>query len=76
MDHPLHFMGTSTGGDKGFLEELASLQHKVTLWQVLAQLRKTYCGTLAVEYMHINDPVQCNWILERVENLYWLKYDK
>jgi 2-oxoglutarate dehydrogenase E1 component len=76
LDRPLHFTGTSTGGNKGFLEELASSRDKFTLRQVLAQLRKTYCGTLAVEYMHINDPNKCNWIRERVENPRWLKYDK
>ena len=39
-------------------------------------LRKTYCGTLAVEYMHIGDQNKCNWIRERVEQPRWLSYDK
>ena len=76
LDRQLYFTGTSTGGNKGYLEELASVSGKVTLQRILEQLRKTYCGTLAVEYMHINDPFKCNWIRERVENPRWLKYDK
>jgi 2-oxoglutarate dehydrogenase E1 component len=49
---------------------------KVTLRMLLDQLRKTYCGSLAVEYMHIGDTAKCNWIRERVEQPRWLEYDK
>mmetsp|Transcript_17505 Transcript_17505/g.25038 ORF Transcript_17505/g.25038 Transcript_17505/m.25038 type:complete len:850 (+) Transcript_17505:423-2972(+) len=51
------------------------MKQKVTLRMVLNQLQTTYCGTLGVEYMHINDPERCNWIRERVENPRFLKYD-
>ncbi|MGB2250406.1 MAG: 2-oxoglutarate dehydrogenase E1 component, partial [Candidatus Puniceispirillaceae bacterium] len=30
-------------------------------------LRKTYCGTIGVEFMHIQDPAQKAWIQERIE---------
>jgi 2-oxoglutarate dehydrogenase E1 component len=39
-------------------------------------LRKTYTGTLGVEYMHIGNVDKCNWIRERVEHPKWLSYDK
>jgi 2-oxoglutarate dehydrogenase E1 component len=40
-----------------------------TLHQVLDILRRTYCGTIGVEYMHISDPVQRTWIQERIEGM-------
>mmetsp|Transcript_193 Transcript_193/g.229 ORF Transcript_193/g.229 Transcript_193/m.229 type:complete len:1029 (-) Transcript_193:109-3195(-) len=76
LDRPLNFKGTSTGGNKGYLEELASAPAKLTLKHVLEEMRKTYCGTLGVEYMHIGDKQKCNWIRERVETPRWQFYDK
>lgn len=80
LDRKLHFKGRSSGGNKGYLEELASLQTsapgKVTLRAILEQLRKTYCGTLGVEYMHISDPNKVNWLRQRMENPRWQNYDK
>jgi 2-oxoglutarate dehydrogenase E1 component len=75
MDRTLNFRGAHSGENKGYLEELATMKQKVTLRMVLNQLQTTYCGTLGVEYMHINDPERCNWIRERVENPRFLKYD-
>ena len=51
LDRVMNFRGTSSGGNKGFLEDLASSPNKVTLRMVLNELRKTYTGTLGVEYM-------------------------
>ncbi len=41
--------------------EIASLN------QILAILKATYCGTIGVEFMHIQDPSQKAWIQERIE---------
>ena len=38
-----------------------------TLREIVAQLRRTYCGTIGVEFMHIQDPAQKAWIQERIE---------
>ena len=76
LDRKLHFKGRSTGGNKGYLEELANAPGKVTLRMILDELRRTYCGTLGVEYMHIGDANKVNWMRERVENPRWLNYDK
>ena len=38
-----------------------------TLRQMLTILRKTYCGTLGVEFMHITDVKQKAWIQQRIE---------
>ena len=38
-----------------------------TMREILAILRRTYCQTLGVEFMHISDPAQKGWIQERIE---------
>lgn len=37
------------------------------LRQILDLLRNAYCHTLAIEYMHIDDPEQRAWVQERIE---------
>jgi hypothetical protein len=34
---------------------------------MLAILKRTYCGTFGVEFMHITDPAEKAWIQERIE---------
>ena len=50
--------GHSAAGNTGYLEEVASVPNKVTIRPILEQLRKTYTGTLAVDYMHIGDVIK------------------
>jgi 2-oxoglutarate dehydrogenase E1 component len=45
------------------------LGESATLRQIWDRLRKTYCGTIGVEYMHISDPDQKAWIQERIEHI-------
>lgn len=40
----------------------------LTLRGILSTLRESYCGTIGVEYMHIQDPAQRQWIQERIED--------
>ncbi|GAB1395630.1 hypothetical protein MASR1M65_04070 [Saprospiraceae bacterium] len=35
--------------------------------QILDILKRTYCGTFALQYMHISDPEQAAWLKERIE---------
>jgi 2-oxoglutarate dehydrogenase E1 component len=39
--------------------------------QILTTLRRTYCGPIGVEFMHIQDPDQKSWIQRRVEGAPW-----
>jgi 2-oxoglutarate dehydrogenase E1 component len=41
-----------------------------TLNEILAAVRETYCGTIGVEFMHIQDPAQKAWIQERIESIH------
>jgi 2-oxoglutarate dehydrogenase E1 component len=45
------------------------LGESATLRQIMDRLRKTYCGKIGVEYMHIADPDQRVWIQERIEHI-------
>ena len=47
------------------------LGHEIaTLNEILAILRETYCSTIGVEFMHIQDPAQKAWIQERMEAIH------
>ncbi len=35
--------------------------------EIIALVRRTYCGTFALQYMHISDPEQAGWLKERIE---------
>ena len=35
--------------------------------QIIDNVRRTYCGTFALQYMHISDPEQSGWLKERIE---------
>ena len=39
--------------------------------EILATLRQTYCGPIGVEYMHIQDPAQKDWLQRRIEGAKW-----
>src|SRR5579871_6899647 len=49
-----------------FLDRVLGLEFG-TLREIMAILRRTYCQTLGVEFMHISDPQQKAWIQERIE---------
>lgn len=41
--------------------EMASMR------QIVEMVKRTYCGTFALQYMHISDPEQAAWLKERIE---------
>jgi 2-oxoglutarate dehydrogenase E1 component len=43
---------------------------KVTLRQLVAALRRTYCDTIGVEYMHITSSEEKRWIQDRIEAIH------
>jgi 2-oxoglutarate dehydrogenase E1 component len=78
LDRPLNMLGTSTGGHTGYLEVLGHGAQKlnITLRQIIANLKKSYCSSLGVEYMHMAQMEKCNWIRDQVENPKWMKFTK
>jgi len=51
-----------------FIDNVLGLQI-ASIREILAIVRRTYCGTFALQYMHISDPEQSNWLKERIEGL-------
>jgi len=49
-----------------FIDHVLGLE-TATLTEIIERLRQTYCGTIGVEFMHIQDPAQKAWIQERIE---------
>lgn len=40
---------------------------KLTLGQLIDELKRMYCTNVGIQYIHISDRGQCDWIRERVE---------
>jgi 2-oxoglutarate dehydrogenase E1 component len=49
-----------------FIDNVLGLQ-VASMRQILDIVRRTYCGTFALQYMHISDPEQSAWLKERIE---------
>jgi 2-oxoglutarate dehydrogenase E1 component len=49
-----------------FIDNYLGLEF-ATVTQMLEILKRTYCGTLGIEFMHISDPEAKAWLQERIE---------
>ncbi len=49
-----------------FLDYVLGLESS-SIREILAILRRTYCGNLGVQFMHISDPQEKAWLQERIE---------
>ncbi|MBU1401501.1 MAG: 2-oxoglutarate dehydrogenase E1 component [Alphaproteobacteria bacterium] len=49
-----------------FIDFMLGLEY-ATIREMLDILKRTYCSTLGVEFMHISDPAEKGWIQERIE---------
>jgi len=52
-----------------FIDNVLGLE-TATLKEIMRRVRETYCGTIGVEYMHIQDPDKKAWIQERIEAIH------
>ena len=65
--HPSNYGFTEADYDRRiFIDNVLGLEY-ATLREMLALLRRTYCGTIGFEFMHISDPAEKAWIQERIE---------
>ncbi|MCB6178531.1 2-oxoglutarate dehydrogenase E1 component [Rhodobacter sp. Har01] len=49
-----------------FIDNVLGLTH-ASMRQIMDLVKRTYCGTFALQYMHISDPEQAGWLKERIE---------
>jgi len=53
-----------------FIDKVLGLE-VATMAEIMAIVQRTYCGTFALQYMHISNPEEAGWLKERIEG-----YDK
>ena len=49
-----------------FIDNVLGLQ-MASMRQIMEIVKRTYCGTFALQYMHISNPEQSSWLKERIE---------
>ena len=49
-----------------FIDNVLGLE-TASMREILSIVTRTYCGTFALQYMHISDPAQAAWLKERIE---------
>ncbi|KPJ77772.1 MAG: 2-oxoglutarate dehydrogenase [Deltaproteobacteria bacterium SG8_13] len=70
-DHPLlsleSFGLTVEDLDKEFFTRRFAETDRAPLKEIIRNLRQTYCRSIGVEYMHLQDPDERRWLQERME---------
>ncbi|MFT4959172.1 MAG: 2-oxoglutarate dehydrogenase E1 component [Paracoccaceae bacterium] len=51
-----------------FIDNVLGLQ-VASMRQIVEIVKRTYCGTFALQYMHISNPEEAGWLKERIEGL-------
>jgi len=49
-----------------FLDKVLGLE-MASMREIVAIVKRTYCGTFALQYMHISNPEEAGWLKERIE---------
>jgi len=49
-----------------FIDNVLGLQ-VASMRQIMEILKRTYCGTFALQFMHISNPAEAGWLKERIE---------
>jgi len=64
---PAYYGFTEADYDRPIYIDNVLGMERATMRQIVDVVRKTYCGTMGVEFMHITDPKQKAWIQQRIE---------
>jgi 2-oxoglutarate dehydrogenase E1 component len=69
-DHPLLSLAAFDLGDEDLdttFHNRRFLASPATLREILAAMRETYCRSIGVEFMHIQEPKERQWLIDRME---------
>lgn len=70
LEHPLLSLA-AFGLDEGDLDSIFSsrryMKPRATLREIVATMRETYCREIGIEFMHIQDPDERQWLIDRME---------
>ncbi len=53
--------------DKEFYTDLFPKQGRARLKEIINALKETYCRSIGIEYMHLQDPAERKWLQDRME---------
>lgn len=67
LSHERHHL-TQASLEKTFVTESYLFQGKAKLKDIIKALEKTYCGSIGVEYMHITDLAEIDWLQQKLES--------
>jgi 2-oxoglutarate dehydrogenase E1 component len=71
LEHPLLAL-SNFGLEKSDLDEIFAcrryLKPQATLREIITTMRETYCREIGVEFMHILDPEERQWLIDRMES--------
>ncbi len=71
LDHPLLTLSafdlTSEDLDLTFYAKGLAASEKVPLRDIIQRLKATYCRSIGVEFMHLQDPAERRWLMDRME---------
>jgi len=69
--HPLLDLGAfgleNEDLDSEFIAPASIAAERISLKEILQKLKETYCRSIGVEYMHIQDPEERRWLQQRME---------
>ena len=69
---PLSYGFTNADLDRPIFIDNVLGRETATLREIVRIVRDTYCGSIGVEFMHIQDPDQKSWIQRKVEGAPWV----
>ncbi|MGE5148026.1 MAG: 2-oxoglutarate dehydrogenase E1 subunit family protein, partial [Candidatus Eiseniibacteriota bacterium] len=69
LDYRSHGVTDADLDRKIFINTLMGLGEWATLREIVERCHETYCGSVGVEYMHIQDTARRAWIQERIETI-------
>ena len=51
-----------------FIDNVLGME-SASLREIMEIVKETYCGSIGIEFMHVQDPAQKAWIQERIESI-------
>src|SRR5450631_294053 len=70
LEHPLLTLsafGLDASDLDSFFSSRRYLKPRASLREIVATMRETYCREIGVEFMHIQDPDERQWLIDRME---------
>ncbi|MGC9269456.1 2-oxoglutarate dehydrogenase E1 component [Acidiphilium sp.] len=68
---PANYGFTESDMDRPIFIDMVLGRETATMREIIAILRESYCGKIAIEFMHIQDPEQKSWLQRRIEGAPW-----